>query len=112
MAYFIGSEVHYARRISPENISTLNDYFTRFGRPEHIFATERTGKSYYLVSGNGPALLLGALPSSPPGYIFNEEGRFVTWSRDPGDDPQFRQTWATESLKELEVEDVEGKFNL
>jgi predicted nuclease of predicted toxin-antitoxin system len=41
-------------------------------------------------------------PSSPPAYLFDEQGQFAAWCKDPGDILSYRQTWP------LQSEDLRG----
>ena len=52
-AYWIGSEIHYSRSISPKGISTVAEYFHRFGEPRVIREVGRDGKTYYEFFGRG-----------------------------------------------------------
>jgi hypothetical protein len=83
--YWIGSEVHYARSISPKGVATVRDFFGRFGEPRRIRMVERDGKSYYEFTGQLPGSWSCAFPSAPAAYVFDEQGRFAAWCRDPGD---------------------------
>ncbi len=85
VAYWIGSEIYYFRSISPNGVSTVADYFHRFGEPRMVHQIERDNRTYYMLSGWGPSALLFALPSSLPTYIFDDAGRFVEWCSDGGE---------------------------
>ena len=111
-AYWIGSEVHYARRISPKGVATVHDFFQRFGEPRRIRIVERDGKSYYEFSGQLPGSWSAAVPSSAPAYVFDEQGQFVAWCRDPGDAPSHRRAWPLQSTNQVEVGVIRQKFGL
>jgi hypothetical protein len=89
-ALWIGAKVYDARSISPRNVATVRDYFDRFGEPRRIQIVQRDGEKYYEFTGELPSTWLLILPSAPPAYIFNEQGLFADWCRDPGDSPAFR----------------------
>jgi hypothetical protein len=111
-AYWLSSEVHYARSISPAGISTVHDFFDRFGEPRRIRMVERDGQSYYEFTGHLPSAWVIALPSDPPAYVFDEQGRFSDWCSDPGDVPSHRRTWPLRSTNQIEVGVVRQKFGL
>jgi hypothetical protein len=111
-ALSIGSEVHYARKISPKGVATVRDFFERFGEPRRIRMIERDGKSYYEFSGHLPSSWSCATPSAPAAYVFDEQGRFATWCRDPGDNPSYRRTWPLQSTNQVEVGVVRQKFGI
>lgn len=111
-AYWIGSEVYYARSISPKSISTVREFFDRFGEPPRIRMVERGGQSYYEFTGRLPSRWLFAFPSAPPVYVFDEQGRFAGWCSDPGDAPSYRSTWPLQSTNQVEVGVVRQKFGL
>ena len=93
LAYLIGSEVHNARGIAPKGVGTVADYLRRFGEPRRIRRFQQNGQEYYELTGALPGLMVTATPSSPPAYIFDISGKFVSWCSDPGDIPSFRNCW-------------------
>lgn len=112
-AYWLGSEVNYARQISPQGITTAADFFKRFGEPKSVYTLMHDGKDYYEFRGLlSPPKLLGAMPSGPPAYVFDEQGRFVTWCSDTGDNNVYRQQWPLNSTNKLELRIVKQKLGL
>jgi hypothetical protein len=111
-AYWIGSEIYYAHSISPRGISTAGDYLKRFGEPKSIRAVKHGGKDYYEFTGSLPPRFVIALPSSPPVYVFDEQGRFVTWCSDPGDAHGYYQQWPFDSTNRLELKTVKERLGL
>jgi hypothetical protein len=112
IAYLVGSQIYYARSISPAGIATVRDYFDRFGEPRQIRMVERDGQSCYEFTGQFPPIGVFAVPSAPPAYVFDEQGRFVGWCSDPGDTPSHRQTWTLQSPDDVEVDVIRQKFKL
>lgn len=112
MAYVIGSEMYYAHSISPRGISTVRDYFDRFGEPHRICVVQRDGRDYYEFSGHLPSGFVWAFPSAPPAYVFDEQGRFTAWCSDPGDIPSHRQTWQLQSTNHIEMGVIRKQFGL
>ena len=110
--YWIGSEIHYLRRISPKGITTVRDFFDRFGEPRRVRMLQREGKSYYEFTGQLPGSWSVAVPSAPPAYVFDEQGQFTTWCRDPGDAPNYRRSWRLQSTNHIEVRMIREKFGL
>lgn len=112
-AYWLGSEAYYARQISPRGVTTASDFFKRFGEPRSVFILERDGKDYYEFRGFlPPPKLLGAVPSGPPAYVFDEQGHFVTWCNDIGDNNVYRQQWPFNSTNKLELNAVKQKLGI
>jgi hypothetical protein len=109
-AYWAGSEFYYARSIAPREIGTVEDYFDRFGEPRFVRMVERDGESYYEFNGHPPRAYVIALPSGPPAYIFDSDGRFVAWCADPGDTPSFRHQWPLQSTNLLDVTSIRAMF--
>ena len=112
IAYLVWSEVYYARSISPDGISTARDFFDRFGEPRWVRMVQRDGQSYYEFAGRLPSGFVLATPSAPAAYVFDDQGRFTTWCRDPGDIPSFRQTWRLQGTNYVEIGLVKEKFGL
>ncbi len=110
--YWIGSELRYARSISPKGISTVREFFNRFGEPRRIRMVQRDGLSYYEFTGRSPSSWSAAVPSAPPVYVFDEQGRFAAWCRDPGDASRYRGTWLLQSTNQVEIGLVREKFGL
>jgi hypothetical protein len=110
IAYVVGSEVYFARSISPRGVLTVRDFFGRFGEPRRIRMVERDGQTYYEFTGHLPAGLVLATPSAAPAYIFSTNGQFVAWCADPGDTPGFRSTWQLQSTNQVEIGAVRERF--
>ena len=111
-AYWLGSEIYYGRSISPQGIATANDYFKRFGEPCLVRTVKHDGKDYYEFMGQPTPSFLFAFPSSSPTYIFDEQGRFVTWCADPGDTHGYRQQWQLTDTNRIEPKVVREKLGL
>jgi hypothetical protein len=112
IAYVVGSEVHYARSISPHGVSTVRDFFDRFGEPRRVRMVQRDGQSYYEFTGRLPSGFALAAPSASPAYVFDEQGCFTAWCRDPGDIPSYRQTWPLQSTNHVEIGLIRERFGL
>jgi len=112
VAYWIGSEIYYGRSISPRGISTASDFYKRFGEPLLVRMVNHDGKDYYEFIGKPPRAQILALPSSAPVYVFDEQGQFVTWCGDPGDNNVYRQQWPLNGTNKLELRAVKQKLGL
>ena len=112
ITWWVGSEFYYARTISPEGVLTVGDFVKRFGKPRLIRVLERDGKEYYELSGRIPSVVTLSFPSSPPAYVFDEQGRFVTWCRDPGDQPDYRKEWPFMSTNRVDPGVFNARFQL
>jgi hypothetical protein len=112
LGYWVGSEIYHARSISPSGISTVADFFQRFGEPRFIRPVHREGNTYYELGGRAPSPSLFVFPSSAPAYIFDEQGRFVEWCSDPGDTPSYRQRWPLTDTNKIEPATFKEKFGI
>ncbi len=110
--YWGASEMYYARSISPAGISDAADYVSRFGVPQRIRSVQRDGIKYYEFTGRLPGRWVAAYPSSPPEYLFDEEGRFRAWCADPGDSRGYRRTWTLVSTNHLDSDSVMRSLGL
>ena len=112
IAYVVGSEIYYARKISPHGVSTVGDFFRRFGDPPQIRMVQHDGHGYYEFTGPLPSRLVLATPSAPPVYVFDGQGRFAAWCRDPGDVPGYSKTWLLQSTNLVAIGLIKEKFGL
>lgn len=111
VAYWIGSEVYYARRISPQGVTTVARYVQRFGDPRAVHRIERDGKSYYMLFGRGLSPLVLAMPSSPPTYVFDDTGTFVEWCPDRGEtQSDYDQRWPLSETGRVDIGTFKQKF--
>lgn len=100
--YWIASEIYYARSKRPLGVSTLSDFYQRFGQPARVHELHRDGVKYYELSGHLPQPWVFAVPSSRPAYIFDESGRFVEWCSDPGDSSHYFERWPQSARSALD----------
>lgn len=112
IAYVVGSDVYYVRSNSPHGVSTVRDFFDRFGEPSQVRMVHRDDQSYYEFTGHWPSGFVLATPSAPPAYVFDEQGRFAAWCGDPGDNPSYRQTWTLQSTNQVDISLVKERFGL
>lgn len=110
--YWIGSEFWYSHNIQPNGISTVEDFFKRFGQPHRIREVERGGAVYFHLSGTLPPLYVLAVPSSPPVYVFDQTGHFVEWCRDPGDSNAYWKRWPQQGNQTVDPNDFKNRFGL
>jgi len=61
-------------------------------QPRVIRKFSYNGRTHLEILGNAAAPGL-SLPSSPPAYIFDQQGRLLDWASDPGDNPSFAAKW-------------------
>lgn len=110
---WLGSEWLYAVRIRPTDVHTASDHFRRFGEPRYVYEVQHAGSTFYEFTGfshAAPPLL--AVPSSPPAYVYDHDGRFVTWCSDPGDQPSYRQAWPRVDGALLDMQIVRQRLSL
>ncbi len=110
---WLGSELYYSHSISPRGVSTVQDYFHKFGEPLRVRELERDGKVYFEFTGRRPSLAIFAMPSAPPSYVFEEGGTFVEWCPDRGETrSDYKQRWPLGVGKNLEISIVRKKFGI
>ena len=88
-------------RIEPRGIETLRDY-AAWRSASKVFAVEqKDGRAYAIAYG---PIAIGAifLGSGPAVYVFDDQGRFVEWSPDSGDDSTFQSKWLTQRIQKTE----------
>ena len=113
-AAWIVGEVRYSHRIDPGGIRDLSEHFQRFGSPQRIYRVSRADATFYYLSGfpDGQPPRF-AYPSSPPAYIYDQNGRFVDWCSDPGDcSPDWSNRWPMRSELPLEIDAFRQQFSL
>lgn len=112
-ACWIGSEIYYARSISPQGVTTVAQYVKRFGDPRSVHQIDRDGKTYFMLFGRGPSLLVFAVPSSPPTYVFDDDGAFVEWCPDRGETRSgYNQRWPLRETGRVDVGTFKRRFGL
>ncbi|MEI8289306.1 MAG: hypothetical protein WCH99_07520 [Verrucomicrobiota bacterium] len=108
---WIGSEIYYAKSISPSGVRTVADHFHRFGEPHRITQFQHQGATYYELSGIAHKVPALAFPSSPPAYIYDDSGKFVAWCSDPGDRPAFRELWQMTNAQQVDIATFRKKYD-
>ena len=108
--YWIGSEFWYSHHIQPNGISTVADFFERFGQARRIRKVEREGVVYFHLSGTLPPLYVLAVPSAPPVYAFDQSGHFVEWCRDPGDSNAYWERWPKQGNQTIDLNDFKHRY--
>ncbi len=93
VAWVALSEAGYYRSREPRGVLNMVDYVRRFGEPVRVHRVLREGALYRRFTGKGPPYWSLAAPSSLPAYIFDEQGRFVTWCLDRSNRAGFNQEW-------------------
>ena len=90
-AIWFATRLAYVETIHPSAMGiTMTELGEQIGMPENLRPHSHNGSSYTLWSGPVKAIFL---PSGPPVYVFDSAGLLVDWSRDSGDDPEFREKW-------------------
>ena len=110
VAWWFGSETLYALRVAPDGITSVRDFVGRFGTPDRVMTVTRDGSTYYELAGPLPSFWMLALPSSAPAYVFNANGQFVAWSKDPGDDPAHRRAWPLSDDAPIDPQSFRSRF--
>ena len=79
--YWIASEIYYARSKRPLGVSTLSDFYQRFGQPARVHELHRDGVKYYELSGHLHSR--GFLRSHHPGQHTFSMSLVASWSGAP-----------------------------
>ena len=103
-------ELGYGRAISPDGIQTIGDYFDRFGEPRSVRMVRSKGRSYYELTQAKNAPIDFLIPTPPAAYVFDEEGKFVTWCKAPGDDPNHRKEWQLKGANRVPIWKLKRQF--
>lgn len=113
-AHLILSEIWWGKHIHPHGITTVADYYARFGDPRRIRAIERDGATTYHLHGDLPPDYVLALPSEPPVYVFDQTGRYLEWCRDPGDGPgaDYWPKWPRGEGREVNLQSFREQFRV
>ncbi|MBX3451137.1 MAG: hypothetical protein KF777_16345 [Planctomycetaceae bacterium] len=92
--YWVFCELTYFASMQPDGVKTVDDYWKRFGEPPHVYEIVKDDGTYYMVFGRLPPFWSVVVPSSPPTYVFDENGVFVDWCADKGDGPEeYNRSW-------------------
>ena len=62
-------------------------------------------KTYFIFYGPSDTWL--ALPSGPSAHVFAQNGQFIDWSRDTGDDKTFNDKWPKHLYIEISIKELE-----
>ena len=109
--YWVFSEVFYARSKQPSGVTTVADYYVRFGPPTRIAQFDRDGTTFYHLFGHLPRFPWAlAFLSSSPAYVFDSSGHFVEWSSDPGDDSRYQQRWPLRTAHAIDPADFKTHY--
>jgi len=92
LAYCSFDQWHYSKSVTPNGVTTVSDFYNRFGTPVSIETVEQKGTTYYRLSSQNPQYT-SKIQSAPPAYIFDSSGHLVDWCSDPGDDGAFLDKW-------------------
>jgi hypothetical protein len=112
LGYLVHSEVTYARLKDPTGIATVADYYQRFQMSSRASIVRVDEIEYICLTGPLPPKWSLALPSSPPEYVFDQQGTFVDWCSDPGDTPSWNRKWMTIAKTPLSDAEVRARLGL
>jgi|GEM_PF-3270829 len=79
--------LRYAKLRPTEDMNTLEDFASRFGRDCQWLILKIEGETYYEAR-----VWPGQYMSGDACYVFDEKGYFVDWTWDSGDDPRWTNT--------------------
>lgn len=112
LGYALHSELAYARLKDPTGIKQLADFYERFGRSFGAVATNVDGIEYIELTGPLPPIWSLALPSGPPVYVFDKQGKFVDWCSDLGERPNWNQQWRVSNGASISDSEIRLRFGL
>ena len=110
IVYPFGSHIYYLHKMVPRDVSDIAGYFRRFGEPQRARLLERDGKRFYEFQGHLPPGVALAYVSAPPAYVFDEQGHFIDWCSDPGDQPDYYRRWPFSGTNWIEPAVLKQKF--
>ena len=88
---------------APGEVDTFDRYAKEMPAPESYWLV--TTKDGEALMAHGPITLL-ALPSGPPAYVFDRNGKLIDWTMDMGDDPAFQRAWPMKSSRKIGPQEV------
>ena len=100
-----GCEIYHARSSSAEGIGTYEAYRSSLPPPRAVRSITKDGQVFYVFFGPIRAPL--ALPSGPPAYIFDQNGKLIDWALDSGENPRFSSMWRDHQGREIEIIEFE-----
>ena len=98
-------ELYHGSTSSAVGITTYHDYRESLPTPKAVGKLSKDGGDYYIFYGPIKAPL--ALPSGPPAYVFDMNGKLVDWAKDPGENPRFSSAWAGFKRETVEIDSFE-----
>lgn len=104
------SELRWTHINDPtDRFTNVTRYLAGSRQPSRVTRVRLEKKTYYIAYSPTDSWL--ATPSSPAAYVFDDQGKMVEWSADPGDDLAFQSKWphpqhdvATSELSQLGAE--------
>ena len=112
LGFFLHSEATYARLKDPAGIATVADFYQRFQISSRASIVRVDEIEYICLTGPLPPNWSLALPSSPPEYVFDQQGTFVDWCSDPGDTPSWNRKWMPNVKTPLSDVEVRARLGL
>lgn len=76
-----------------EEAATLQGFLNTMPQPDKIHTVEKDGQQFVIVTGKMPPFSSVTLPSARPCYVYDNRGKLVIWSSDPGDNSRFQSEW-------------------
>ena len=99
------SEIRWAHINNPEGkFTNVAEYITHGRQPSRVTKVQKQDKTFFIAFG--PLDIWLALPSGPAAYVFDESGRMIQWSEDPGDDSEFQKLWPHQQQKSSSIEEL------
>jgi len=93
----------------PDGVQSLEPFIAAMPAPEYLRVKKEGKKEFLVWTGPTPGHFL--IPrSGPPGYVFDESGHLVDWSRDQGDDSGFQKAWGWLRGDPITLEEARRRF--
>lgn len=90
----IGSGFYQRHKLSlPGHVQTLAQFSANMAKPEKVVVFEKDGATYVEVVGLPPGFPAVPVPSGPPTYIFDSNGRIKYWAVDVGETTEYWEKW-------------------
>jgi hypothetical protein len=98
-------------RTRPDGIASISDHYKRFGDPKRVERLTAGNDSYFILHGELTKLDIAmTLPSAAPAYAYDSSGRFIDWSFDPGEDPEWKRRWQAYDVSSEDIDDFRARI--
>ena len=84
IALFVGGEIHHSLAVRPpEKVTDFKSYLEWASEPKELNLLDENGTKILVATGRIANYC--ALPSGPPQYVFDTQGKMIDWISDSGE---------------------------